>query len=91
MMQNHWPVAEGKAIVILSSFLIFWILLTKKLTVEKFTYVTVTGWYHRNFQYSVPIQLYFSGPQTLSSFVAMSASPVSSLLTCQGTYKPPFH
>lgn len=66
MMQNCWQVVERKAITRSSSISVFSILLTKKLTVENFAYVTVTGWYYRTFQYGVPIQLYFSGQHTLS-------------------------
>lgn len=55
--------SEG-AITRPSTILVFSILLTEKLTMEKLTYATATGWYHRTFQYSVPIQPYFS-KQTL--------------------------
>lgn len=60
--------SEG-AITMPSTILVFSILLTEKLTVEKLAYVTVTGWYHRTFQYSVPFQLYFS-KQALPNTVA---------------------
>lgn len=49
-MRNCWRVPGRGAITMPTSILVFSILLTEKLTVEKLTYVTVTGWYHRTFQ-----------------------------------------